>query len=265
MNTQKPIYLMAGGRNSKSQEPIFESIFKDIGKIKPTVAYVGVANGDNWGFYLRISRMIENAGECKVRRVTIAPNKSDLNKARATLESSDAIFMSGGDVEAGMQVLKEKKLIGSFVDLFQQGKLYIGTSAGVNKYTSKQVTSGATWSELETNVNGDSASGQKILNVASSTGFQAGDLLILNTGGARQEVCTVASTGAGTITMVGDLQFTHTAGQADKVNHDYTGGASPATTNALTEEIKVAQLGPLRCPRKSATTCSMTLTMVEQF
>jgi hypothetical protein len=146
-----------------------------------------------------------------------------------------------------------------------QARIYIGTSTGAEKYCSKQTTSGATWSELETYVDTDSASGQKVLNVDSSTGFQAGDLLILNSGGPRQEVCTVDTTGVGTITMVSDLSYTHTQVQGDKVNHDNTGGAALPTTNTLTEEIKVALLGKPIVTRKSSTVYSISMVMVEQF
>ena len=126
----KPIYLLAGGRGSKSPDSIFKSVFQDTGKSKPTIAYVGVANGDDWGFYLMVSRMIKSAGNCQISRVLIAPKNADLDKARAALESADAIFMSGGDVEAGMQILQERNLTGIFADLFKRGKIFFGSSAG---------------------------------------------------------------------------------------------------------------------------------------
>lgn len=130
MNVQKPVYLMAGGRGSKSPESIIKPILRDTGKIKPTIAYVGVASGDNRAFYLMVSAMIRKAGDCQVKRVLITPKKADLNKARVILESADAIFMSGGDVEAGMQVLEEKNMKGFLADLFNRGKVFFGASAG---------------------------------------------------------------------------------------------------------------------------------------
>lgn len=130
MMIEKPVYLMAGGRGRKSPGSIITSVLKETGKIKPTIAYVGVASGDNWAFYLMISAMIKKAGDCKVNRVLIAPAKSDLNKARAALELADAVFISGGDVEAGMQVLEEKNMAGFLSNLFHRGKLFFGASAG---------------------------------------------------------------------------------------------------------------------------------------
>ena len=40
------------------------------------------------------------------------------------------IFISGGDVEAGMQVLSEKHMVEHFQNLACQGKLFMGISAG---------------------------------------------------------------------------------------------------------------------------------------
>jgi peptidase E len=132
MSDPKPVFLMAGGRSSRGKglDPVMQSVFQEIGVVAPNIAYVGVASEDNWGFYLMIARMLKKSGDCKVSRVLIAPKKADLNKARSALQSSDAIFISGGDVEAGMKVLGEKGLVGFFSDLYQGGKLFFGASAG---------------------------------------------------------------------------------------------------------------------------------------
>ena len=130
MNKNKPVYLLSGGRGTKYEEDIIRSVFKDTGKARPNIAYVGVANGDDWGFYLMVSGMIKMAGDCQVTRILIAPKKADINKARTALNLADAIFVSGGDVEAGMQVLQEKNLIDLLTDLSNQGKVFFGSSAG---------------------------------------------------------------------------------------------------------------------------------------
>jgi peptidase E len=132
MSNQKPLFLMAGGRSNKSKgfDPVMHAVFKEIEKSSPTIAYVGVASEDNWGFYLMISNLLKKSVDCTVKRVLIAQNKADLDKACRILESSDAIFMSGGDVEAGMEILEEKSLTGFLRDLYQNGKLFFGASAG---------------------------------------------------------------------------------------------------------------------------------------
>jgi cyanophycinase-like exopeptidase len=89
-----------------------------------------VASGDNFGFYKMIAAMIQHACSCHVNRVLIAHKKANLDKARKSLQSADAIFMSGGDMEVGMQILNEKNTADVFHDLYQQGKLFFGISAG---------------------------------------------------------------------------------------------------------------------------------------
>jgi len=130
MNVPKPVYLVARGSDRKCLKSVTRMIREDTGKTKPTIAYVGVASGDSLPFYVMMSTIIKEGGDCQIRRVLIAPKKADLNKARAALESADAIFVSGGDVEAGMRVLEEKNIAGFLTTLFRRGKFLFGTSAG---------------------------------------------------------------------------------------------------------------------------------------
>jgi cyanophycinase-like exopeptidase len=67
---------------------------------------------------------------CQIKRVVIAPANADLKKAREILQHADAVFISGGEVEVGMQILKEKNMVGFLQDLARQGKLFFGVSAG---------------------------------------------------------------------------------------------------------------------------------------
>ena len=60
----------------------------------------------------------------------MAPEEADLKKASNILESADIIFVSGGDVEAGMDVLQEKNMMSFFNELYRQGKPFFGISAG---------------------------------------------------------------------------------------------------------------------------------------
>lgn len=132
MSDQKPIYLLAGGRRGggSSLEAVFKAIFRDTGKAVPTIAYVGAANRDNKLFFLFIGREIKKTGPCKLTQAVIAAKKADLGKAREILRTADAVFMSGGDVEAGMRVIQEKNLSGFFRELYQDGKVFFGGSAG---------------------------------------------------------------------------------------------------------------------------------------
>ncbi|MCX6012649.1 MAG: Type 1 glutamine amidotransferase-like domain-containing protein [Chloroflexi bacterium] len=132
MNKIKAIYLLAGGRggNSNSTDNILQVIFRDINKVVPTIAYVGVASDDNLLFYQSISSMIKNAGNCNITRIVLSSKKADIHKAQDMLNSADAVFMSGGDVEKGMQLLIEKNMVEFLNGIYNQGKLFFGASAG---------------------------------------------------------------------------------------------------------------------------------------
>lgn len=73
-----------------------------------------------------------------------------------------------------------------------------------------------------TTVNSDSNSGQAALNVASITGFAAGDTICIQDAGGgvtRLEWHRVAKTATGILTLDRNLQYTHTAAQADTVRN----------------------------------------------
>jgi len=129
VSKKKPVYLLAGGRGNNDPTPLFQSVLKDIGKASPTIAYVGAASGDNKDFLARMESMIQSAAKCKI---VFAPfvGKANVEKSKGILESSDAVFVSGGDVEPGMQILEEKGVTGIFSKLYEEGKLFFGISAG---------------------------------------------------------------------------------------------------------------------------------------
>jgi hypothetical protein len=73
-----------------------------------------------------------------------------------------------------------------------------------------------------TTVDSDSSAGQKVLNVAATGDFTVGDVVIVDKDGVKEEVCKIASISAGaSITMVDNLQYQHTAGDADTVHICY--------------------------------------------
>jgi len=65
-----------------------------------------------------------------VNLVPLASKKADPDKARAMLTTADAIFISGGDVEKGMQSLIDKNMVDFLRELNLNGKLFFGSSAG---------------------------------------------------------------------------------------------------------------------------------------
>ena len=152
-----------------------------------------------------------------------------------------------------------------FLPSVTQCNIYIGTVSGTLHRVATLSTDGGTWTEAETAVNGDSASGQKVLNVTSSTGFVAGDYIVINSGGGREEIHEIDTVGVGTITVTQNLTYTHTALDGDKVNHDYTSGASPPTSNNFTEIVEVKFSGKPRWIRNSATNYQFLVTFREHF
>ena len=84
------------------------------------------------------------------------------------------------------------------------------------------ISSNDVLSSVSSTVDSDSSSGQKVLNVAATTGFAVGDNIIINDGGAREEQGIVASIQAGvSLTLEDDLTYTHTAAQADVVYKEW--------------------------------------------
>jgi cyanophycinase-like exopeptidase len=127
-----PIYLLAGGPGAKRQspDPILQMALRDLGKTKPTVAYIGAAHGDSLMFFLFIKRLITAAGAGKVELVPLVKKKSDMEKAQSIIQLADCIFVSGGDVKEGMRVLTERSVIALIKKRYNEGALIIGVSAG---------------------------------------------------------------------------------------------------------------------------------------
>jgi dipeptidase E len=132
MRGKRPVYLLAGGRprNRQTPDPIIQAVFRESAKVSPTIAYVGTANGDNEDFFNRMAEMHKDAGASRVDHALISPDGADLKKAQDILKSADIVFISGGDVDRGVCVLREKNMTDFMTELYQQGKLFFGSSAG---------------------------------------------------------------------------------------------------------------------------------------
>ncbi len=126
------IYLLAGGRGSlrTDRDPLLTRVLASCGVPQPSIAYVGAASGDSQPFFSMISRHLRRCGAGRVTLAPLAGKRGKLEKARAILESADIVFISGGDVEAGMEVLEERQILPFLRELFERGKPFFGTSAG---------------------------------------------------------------------------------------------------------------------------------------
>lgn len=126
---KKPVYLLAGGRGSNN-DAVFKAVFTEINKSNPLIAYIGAANEDDRRFFRFIGDEIIRAGTCSIIHALTASPKADLGKAKDILRKADAVFMSGGDVEAGIAVLTVKGMLSTFHELYDEGKVFFGASAG---------------------------------------------------------------------------------------------------------------------------------------
>jgi cyanophycinase len=133
-DSPKPVYLLAGGREGaraqKGPDPLLREALSQAGVANPSVAYVGVASGDNVLFRVWISRLLKKAGAAEVRLAPMCGKRADLAKAERVLRAAEVVFVSGGDVDEGMKVLEEKQLGGLLRELHGAGKLFLGVSAG---------------------------------------------------------------------------------------------------------------------------------------
>jgi peptidase E len=128
----KPLYLLAGGHGParRGPDPLLQEVFSQIEGKAPSIAYVGAASEDDRDFLKWISALFLKAGAGRVRLAPAASPGADRDEARRVLSESDLVFISGGDVEAGMRVLKSSGLTPVLKRLQKEGKPFFGLSAG---------------------------------------------------------------------------------------------------------------------------------------
>jgi len=128
-----PIFLISGGqtmRKRKDPDPLLQMVIRRTGVRRPMISYLGTASEDDDAFRLWFTRLLQRAGAGEVTLVPLCGRRGDPKRAKAILEASDLVFVSGGDVQKGMRVLVEKKMTGFLRRLHRSGKLFLGVSAG---------------------------------------------------------------------------------------------------------------------------------------
>jgi peptidase E len=129
----KSVYLLAGGRSSiarRGSDPLLQGALKQAENDHPSVAYVGAASNDNPAFRAMIARLLRKAGAQEVKLAPLCGRRADPREAMRIIDSCNIVFMSGGDVEAGMQVLAQTGMIDFLQDRYRKGKPFFGSSAG---------------------------------------------------------------------------------------------------------------------------------------
>jgi peptidase E len=126
------IHLTGGGPGAMlALRRHFKAALGEIESAKPLVGYVGSASNDNAGFFAMIKGALAlGTGVARMRMVKTASPRASASDARALLEECDLVFVSGGDVDHGMKVLREKDLVKPIKELAKAGKPMFGISAG---------------------------------------------------------------------------------------------------------------------------------------
>jgi peptidase E len=126
------IHLTGGGPGAfLALRRHFNAALKETGKPRPLVAYVGTASNDNAAFFTMIkAALCVGTSPPRVRMTKIASPRAKASEARELLEQSDLVFVSGGDVEHGMNVLHERDMVKPLKALARAGKPMFGVSAG---------------------------------------------------------------------------------------------------------------------------------------
>jgi hypothetical protein len=107
----------------------YKAAIAGLGKKRPLVAYVGTATDDNRGFFAMIRGAL-SATTARMALVRIASARASMADARKLLDESDMVFVSGGDVERGVQVLNDRDMAQPLRALARRGRPMFGISAG---------------------------------------------------------------------------------------------------------------------------------------
>ena len=109
----------------------FKSALSGVASKRPLVAYVGAASNDNAGFFTMIrTAACVGTSAPRMKMAKLASPRASASEARALLEECDLVFVSGGDVEHGMNVLRDRDMVKPLRALAAAGKPMFGISAG---------------------------------------------------------------------------------------------------------------------------------------
>ena len=130
---RKPTTLIAGKFGSRhfGTKPYLADAVRLTGREKPVALYIGAASSDDRNFGSALSALLKGAGVRKVVWPKLAKRqKKDTSGARAALHDADLVFVGGGDVEAGVNALRDADLVGDLHTAAKRGVVFVGMSAG---------------------------------------------------------------------------------------------------------------------------------------
>lgn len=124
-----PVYLFADSQllyASPGGRPLLAAAVDAIGSTAPRAAYVGASNGDQPEYYAIFEGAMELIGVHDRRMILSDYSAQD----RAYLRSADLIVLAGGDVGAGLHVLRETGMDDDLDERRREGAVLVGVSAG---------------------------------------------------------------------------------------------------------------------------------------
>lgn len=129
---RRPVTLIAGqfGSPHFGTRPHLEAAVRFTRKEAPKALYLGVASGDDASFGTALCALLGAAGAVDVVWPKLAKRPRDKSVARNALDRVDFVFVGGGDVEAGMDVLRRAQLIAPLRAAAARGVVFAGMSAG---------------------------------------------------------------------------------------------------------------------------------------
>jgi len=129
---RKPVTLIAGhfGSPHYGTRPHLEAAVALTRNEAPAALYIGAANGDDAAFGAALCALLGAAGAAEVLWPKVAKRSRDRSVARNALERADFVFVGGGDVEAGMDVLRRSELVADLRAAAKRGVVFAGMSAG---------------------------------------------------------------------------------------------------------------------------------------
>jgi cyanophycinase-like exopeptidase len=131
MSRRKSVFLLAGdpGNRRAKSDPLVRAVFDNCGVVSPSIAYVGAASNDDRGFFSWVSNYFMKSGSGPVR---LAPTCRRFERSlfERTCATADAVFISGGGVEEGINIVARRGLAPFLSELYHGGKPIFGVSAG---------------------------------------------------------------------------------------------------------------------------------------
>jgi cyanophycinase-like exopeptidase len=125
------MFLIAGDPGSRraGADPLLRTVFDRCGVAAPSIAYIGAASDDDRRFFAMVTGAFTSSGAGVVTLATTV-RQFERHSFEKTCAAADAVFFSGGDVDAGMNVVTEHRLAPFFRELYEGGTLFFGISAG---------------------------------------------------------------------------------------------------------------------------------------